>query len=390
ALDVGDVRHVAFDEALERTLDLAAIDLSPLLDAAAPVAGLAAEEAFAFEAGTETEDIEASGGAGPEHLGRLVRRRGRTECRLWVSVRPTGVTGEDGALLKVAVSIENLTSFDPELAGARRSDAIPASLVAAHTMLAVDGGSFVSLLDPPAEAAAAAGGCRSEGTYPVLVGSGDVVLSSPIILGDYPEVAPESPGDLYDATEIDEILALRVLTLTEAEKREARGTDARAAAVVDRCDDMAPEIWARLHGAVRSLGAVRSPGPSAPQAEVPWWDPGLDASVDPWSDTLVVAGVELSKGSPVRLQPSHRADAQDLFLRGREAVVAGIFEDVEGNPHVAVSLDDDPAAEELSWQGRYLFFHPDEIEPIAAPEAVPEVERAAPAARLAVPERSPQ
>ena len=99
----------------------------------------------------------------------------------------------------------------------------------------------------------AAAGCHNEGDFPVLVGDDDdVVLSSPIILYDHPAVAPESPGDLYDATEIDEILALRVLTLTDDEKREASGTDARAKAIVERCDAMTPAAWERLHGTMRA------------------------------------------------------------------------------------------------------------------------------------------
>ena len=46
------------------------------------------------------------------------------------------------------------------------------------------------------------------------------------------------------------------------------------------------------------------------------------------------------------------------------ATVAGVFKDVDGSEHVAVTVDDDPATEELAWQGRYLFFHPDEVEPL--------------------------
>ena len=102
---------------------------------------------------------------------------------------------------------------------------------------------------------------RNEGTFPVLIGdttTNDVMLSSPIILYDFPAVAPESAGDFCDSTEIDEILALRVMTLTDDEKAEARGTDARAAAIIDRCDDMPDEIWSRLHGAVRSLRPIES------------------------------------------------------------------------------------------------------------------------------------
>jgi hypothetical protein len=97
---------------------------------------------------------------------------------------------------------------------------------------------------------------------------------------------------------------------------------------------------------------------------VPWWDPDVDASVDPWSDSVVIAGVEIKKGDAVRLRPSHRSDAQDIFLDGLEATVAGVFKDVDGSEQVAVTVNDDPATEALIWQGRYLFFHPDEVEPL--------------------------
>jgi hypothetical protein len=230
-------------------------------------------------------------------------------------------------------------------------------------MLAVDDGSFVSLLDPPDAARAATVDCHNDGAFPVLIGADDVMLSSPIILYDHPEVAPESPGDLYDSTEIDEILALRVLTLTDAEKSEARGTDPRSAAIIDRCDDMPPEMWERLHGAVRALGPTAQPDLNQDQA-VAWWDPAVDASVDPWSDTILINGVDVSKGTMVQLQPSHRSDAQDIFLEGMTATVAGVFQDVDGTTHVAVTVDDDPATSELAWQGRYLFFHPDEVSPL--------------------------
>ena len=141
------------------------------------------------------------------------------------------------------------------------------SLVAVHTLLAAHDAEFVSLLDPPASAREAVAGCANDGTFPVLIGAegeSQVVLSSPIILYDHPAVAPESAGDFCDATEIDEILALRVLTLTDEEKAEARGTDRRAAAIVDRCDDMPPEVWERLHGAVRSIGPAAGPDEAEP------------------------------------------------------------------------------------------------------------------------------
>ena len=274
------------------------------------------------------------------------------------------------ALVKVTIEVGNVTSNAREQRD--RDEVLASSLVAVHTLLVVDDGTFVSLLDPPATAAEAVAGCSSEGTFPVLIGEegdADVVLSSPIILYDHPAVAPESVGDFCDATEIDEILALRVLTLTDDEKAEARGTDARAAAIVDRCDDLPPEVWSRLHGAVRSLRPVEeSPAGSDGSVEpvaLPWWDPGVDSEVDPWTDTTWVGGVQVGKGTPVRLRPSRRADAHDLFLAGRTATVAGVFKDVDGAEHVAVTLDDDPASELFEWQRRYLYFHPDEVEVLA-------------------------
>jgi hypothetical protein len=335
-LEVGGAVYVRWDEAAEVQIDL------PELRVAA-VGREGFNHDFCLEAATEDEVVKAADGA---VLGRLVRRREEVRGRVLVRAEP-------GAYTKLIVTVENTTPWNELDAG--RDDALPHALLAAHLMLSVEGGRFVSLLDPPSSASRAAAGCRSDGSYPVLIGADDVVLSAPIILYDHPEVAPESPGDLYDATEIDEILALRVLTLTDEEKAEARGTDARAAAVIDRCDNLPPEIWERLHGAFRS---VEPTGLGA----TPWWDPGTDASVDPSTDYVVVAGIEVRKGTAVRLRPSRRADAQDLFLKDRTAVVAAVFRDVDDNEYVAVTLDDDLAAAELAWQGRYLYFYPDELE----------------------------
>jgi hypothetical protein len=247
-----------------------------------------------------------------------------------------------------------------------RNQALRYSLVSAHMLLAVRDGKFLSLLDPPEWARALAASCVNENTWPVLVGEreqSDTMLSSPIILYDFPAVAPESPGDLCDATEIDEILTLRTMTLTEAEKQEARATDARAAAIIDGADSIPAQVLERLHGAVRSLRSATTKADDEP-VKVPWWDPGADASVSPETDNIRIGGVAVAKGSRVRLRPRRRADAQDMFLAGRVATVQGVFFDVEGNTYLAVSLADDPAAELHEWHGRYLYFYPDEIEPL--------------------------
>lgn len=152
----------------------------------------------------------------------------------------------EGALHRLTVKISNCTEGSGEM-------------ISVHTILTVRGGEFLSLMDPPAEFAAAAAACRNVGTWPVLAGvegERDTMLSSPIILYDYPQLAPESPGNLFDATEIDEILTLRILTLSDEEKAEIRQGGERAREVLERSESLGPEHLRKLHGAVRGLRQV--------------------------------------------------------------------------------------------------------------------------------------
>jgi hypothetical protein len=88
-------------------------------------------------------------------------------------------------------------------------------------------------------------------------GEHDTVLSSPIILPDYPQVAPESPGDLFDSTEIDQMLVLNILSLTDEEKREMRDSDPRAREILERTESLSEDQLMRLHGAIREMSVVR-------------------------------------------------------------------------------------------------------------------------------------
>jgi hypothetical protein len=199
---------------------------------------------FCFEAKVEAA---AGGGAPP-------RRYEAFECG--VDVRAERLAPD---VYRLTVLISNETPLEgPVLED--REEVLLRSLVSTHTTLGVTGGEFVSLIDPPDELREAAAGCSNEGCWPVLVGEEgqrNSLLSSPILLYDYPAVAPESPGDLFDGTEIDEILSLRILTLAEEEKREMRALDERAAAILERTETLPPEQWRRLHGAVRGLRPVR-------------------------------------------------------------------------------------------------------------------------------------
>jgi hypothetical protein len=355
SLEVGGQLWTTWDESTEHQIELGPLPVASLL-LAGRKESVGSEIEFALEGREERERLRVGSG---KVVGRVVRDLRPVSGRVEVTAAPIdGATG----LTRLRVRVENLT---PWLGGpdTKRDETVRNSLVAVHVLAAVDDGRFISSLDPPCYAERAVAGCANIGSFPVLIGekgADDVILSSPIILYDHPEVAPESEGDMFDATEIDEILALRVLTLTEEEKREARRTDDLAASIIDRCDAMPPEVFERLHGAIRSLRP--SAQASAHEPALPWWDPEMDASVDPAHDTIVLGSVEVGKGAKVRLNPTRRADAQDFFLAGRSAVVAGIFHDVDGEVHLAVVLEDDPASEIHEWYGRYLYFHPDEVE----------------------------
>lgn len=269
-------------------------------------------------------------------------------------------------LIKLTVRVENLSPWPPSqlprgAAPPDRNEVLRHTLIAVHSLLHVEGGSFVSLLDPPPAALDAVASCRNERTWPVLAGppgSTDLMLSLPIILYDYPAIAPESSGDFFDATEIDELLALRVMTLTDAEKREAAETDERARQIVERSSDHDAVGLAKLHGAVRSFGDQ--------QARLADWEEMLNPTGDlPPEEAVVQVGTtSLTRGSRVRLAPNRRADSMDMFLDGRSATIAAVFRDLDDRAYVAVTVDDDPGADLRRAFGRFFYFSSSEIVPL--------------------------
>jgi hypothetical protein len=341
---------------------------------------------FHASAGQSEEELTDSRG---HRAGRLVREWAAADGM--IRLHAERVAGPYQAL-KLRIRVENHSASRALLR--TRTDGLRQALIAAHLLIGVPGGRFLSLTDPPEWAAAEVAQCVNTGTWPVLAGPQDcteLLLSSPVILYDHAEVAAESPADLFDATEIDEILTLRTMALTDEEKREARSSDPRAGELIDRMDHLPPEMLDRLHGAIRYLRpAGQDPEPAVPPApaplpsgvpageitgrpDVPWWDPGADRSVSPETDHVVVAGVRVASGSRVIMRPGiRRADAQDLFLAGRAATVQAVLHDVDGDVHLAVSPDQDPAAELQRSHGRYLYFAPDEVEPIGPWPAVDE------------------
>jgi hydrogenase maturation protease len=240
AVQVGEKLYQTWQEAVEREFSPGEMDLDKLI-------GQLRQHRFSFPAHRDLEPLRSSGG---EIRYVLVRDQQSVEGAVELTAERIG-----DELFKVRVVVRNHTPLE-NAQQKSRNEALMRSLVSTHTILGVRAGEFISLLDPPERWRGLAAGCRNEGTWPVLVGDPgekDTMLSSPIILYDYPQIAPESPGDLFDSTEIDELLTLRILTLTEEEKQAMAAVDERARALLRRTEALANKQFLGLHGVVRGL-----------------------------------------------------------------------------------------------------------------------------------------
>jgi hypothetical protein len=282
------------------------------------------------------EEIDKGEPGSGERDGVLLRRQEPLEGSLAIAAERL-----DGDAYRLTVRVANVTPAEGEAPhqGLR-------SFASTHWLIGVRRGRLVSLLDPPPPLHAAAVGCRNVGVWPVLVGipgEDSSALCSPIILDDYPAIAPESPGETFDGTEIDELLALRILTLTAEERRSMAADDPRAGALLARTESLRPAEVQRLHGAFRRRAGFRA----------------LAAG----------GGPALAPGDRVRLRPQGRRDIFDLALAGRAATILSIEQDYEDRVYFTVTVDDDPG-KDLGAEGKpghRFFFTPDEVEPLAGP-----------------------
>ncbi len=238
---VGGQRYLRWEEAVEREIQPAPAAVSRLLAEASTTP-------IAIGGGSATEELVGPAGQ-PE--GALVR----SWRELQGNVALQAEVCEDGCW-RVRAEVQNCTAF----AGGSRQSALEQTFCSTHMLLRVSGGQFVSLTDPAPELAAAAEGCENLGNWPVLVGEAGertTMLCSPIILEDYPRIAPESPGDLFDGGEIDQLLILNILTLTDEEKAEMAASDPRAREILERTEALTPDQLMALHGTIREFGMAR-------------------------------------------------------------------------------------------------------------------------------------
>lgn len=350
ALQVGSEKHLSWQEAREREIRA---DFLRLAELAAP-----RRFAISIPEGQDEEILLSPGG---ERAGALVRSWESCEGAIEISAREIG-----DATFRLTIRITNDTPWN----AGNREEALKHSFLSTHTIVEAAGGQVVSLTDPPDALRGAASACQNRHTWPVLVGDpGETryILSSPIILPDYPQIAPESRGDLFDSTEIDQLLLLNTLALTDAEKQEIRATDPRVRALLDRTESLTMDDFMQMHGAIREFHMLR---PDAGPVER-GLDPIFETLEKPPRENIIVDGVELRKGSNVRLRPRPGGDVWDIALDGKLAVIDAIEEDYDGEVHLAVTVDDDPGRDlgEARLVGHRFFFRPGEVEPVREADA---------------------
>jgi hypothetical protein len=340
ALQVGQERYLEWEEATERNITLAGLQLVAL--------EVPRRVAIDIPAGSVEEALKDPN---DEVVGALVRRWQALEGAVEVSA----VAVQPG-IFRLTVRITNTTPWS----GQGRSSALKRTFVSTHAVCTVQDGEFLSLMDPPEALQQLAATCENRHLWPVLVGEeGErhTVLSAPIILYDYPRIAPESPGDFFDGTEMDQLLMLNILTLTNAEKAEMRASDPRAQEILERSESLTAEDFMRLHGAIREFRFLREGAENAPAWET------LERPVP---QSVLVQGTAITRGSKLRLRPRPGGDIFDLALAGKIAIVEAIEQDYEDRIHLAVTLEDDPGRDlGLARQpGHLFFFAPDEVEPL--------------------------
>lgn len=239
SLEVDGTRLQKWQEAVEREVVVSALAINEVNQ----------RIHFEFPANRTFEEIKSASGT---VIGLILRTQKSLNGEIEISITKSNRQSTIGnrKLLRLSITVRNLAIFE-DAATRTRDEALMQSLVSTHTILETQNGAFVSLLDPPEEYKQPASDCKNTGTYPVLVGEdGDrhCVLSSPIILYDYPQIAPQSAGSLFDGTEIDEILTLRIMSLTDDEKREMRNADELARQLLERTESLLPEQLMNLHG----------------------------------------------------------------------------------------------------------------------------------------------
>jgi hypothetical protein len=260
--------------------------------------------------------------------------------------------------------------------GLDRAAALTYSLISTHVVVKISDGCFISPLES---------GRRSVNIWPVLATpADDAILGAAIVLPDHPQIAPESRGNLFDNTEIEEALTLHVHTLTDSEREHAAAQDPVVREMLERALAVTPAEIMSLHGGMKDVppaagtgapaaGAGTPPrgaGPPTVDSGMPWAGHGMPtagnglpgADDNPGEERATVGGITFERGASVTLLPGTDRDPYDRMLHGRRATIERIYVDYDDRVHLAVTVDDDPGRDLMRETGRYLFFFAHEVE----------------------------
>jgi hypothetical protein len=347
-LEIDGQLHLGWQEVVERTVRLPVMVLGELCAHPQTVP-------FTFAAARSIEPILDRNA---RIAGVIVRRQEGLEGTVELSAEPV-----NASVVKVTVRICNRTPVPPSVM-TDDNEIVMRTFTSTHTILSAQGAEFLSLTDPPPSYAQLAETCKNLGTWPILVGDEqkqqrDTMVSSPIILYDYPKIAPQSPGDLFDSGEIDEILTLRIMTMTDEEKREMRSVDAQARRILERTESLPSEDLLKMHGVMRGT-ATAAVETTADALDQEFFNPASRL------ETITVNGISLKQGDLVRVRPKKRADAMDMALAGKIAMIESIEQDAENKTHLALVMEDDPGRDLglLRQPGHRFFYGTDEVEPL--------------------------
>ncbi len=308
-----------------------------------PAATLSATLRYLAPSGERHQASEHRLELGPIELGE----RGSVEFEGGrFTLRSDPVSAEGRALVRACV--HNTILAAP---GLDRAAALASSLISTHIVLELSAGRFISPLES---------GRRSVNIYPVLATpADDAVLGAAIVLPDHPHLAPESRGNLFDNTEIEEALVLHVQALSGSEREQAAAQDPAVREMLERAMAVTPDEIVSLHGGLKDVARDEPPAGGGSEMALPGPAPG--ANNNPGEESATVGGVTFRRGAKVRLAPGTDRDVYDRMLDGRLATLERIYVDYDDAIHLAVTVDDDPGQELMRETGRYLFFRPHEV-----------------------------
>jgi hypothetical protein len=248
-------------------------------------------------------------------------------------------------VLRVRVCVHNTTPLEDPQAG--RAEALQASLLSTHVIATAPGSRFLSPLEHRE--------FESVNTFPVLATpEDDTLLGAAIVLPDHPQLAPQSRGNLFDGTEIEEALLLHVHAMPEMERAAIAEQDPAVRAMVERAAATTPEDLFALHGVMQPVRPAEQTEPPKPPADLPNF---------PGEAEVTVGEITFRRGDKVRLRPRDEGDPIDHMVDGRTATIEKLLYDVDGRLYFAVTVDGDPGQELLRDTGRFLYFFEGEVEP---------------------------